>query len=105
MKYFKSFEYLRADEETRKEIKKQTGVRRLRVLMARDMAVLKESVFLLKNINNMIDKGLISSLEMLKEKNLRVIENQNKLRAEMLPLLEEAIKEAKIETTIDFLGI
>ena len=73
--------------------------------MARDMAVLKESVFLLKNINNMIDKGLISSLEMLKEKNLRVIENQNKLRAEMLPLLEEAIKEAKIETTIDFLGI
>jgi len=105
MKYFKSFEYLRADEETRKEIKKQTGVRRLRVHMARDMAVLKESVFLLKNINNMIDKGLISSLEMLKEKNLRVIENQNKLRAEMLPLLEEAIKEAKIETTIDFLGI
>ena len=42
MKYFKSYEYLRADEETRKEIKERTGVRRLRIHMSRDMAVLKE---------------------------------------------------------------
>ena len=102
MKYFKSYEYLRADEETRKEIKERTGVRRLRIHMSRDMAVLKEQGFLLKKQIYLIDKGFITSLEMLKEQNLLLIERDKETRAKMLPLLEEAIKEAKIETTINF---
>ena len=70
--------------------------------MSRDMAVLKEQAFLLKKQIYLIDKGFITSIEMLKEQNLLLIERDNKIRAKMLPLLEEATKEAKIETSINF---